>query len=788
MTILARSGMARADLARYFLYYDIADYKSALGGMIGLPLADWPDLGAAKAEYRKCLSAAAVIFEDPTGEASSDMRDEAIMYHEMAFAEWRRAGELRNAAVEMGHIALLFQERDPPWTRDEALAHIAEAAHHLKQWPDDSARLAHIAGLVWVKSAESGSDLLKSAELFSAAANTLFAVSEPFAPPDARPRDIAIDLQVSLLMYAEVVDALGDRKSSLDALRQAADVAESRVLATLSHRGQLAILNQSTNLYQQLMLTYLALEGSLEERGRYAMEAWKVIGRFKGRMTAAWYESALRRVGADDTPGRALPELVDELRGLRARIEDLRERRGEAETVYPDGTVWVSPTKQEEGEDGLIRMLELSSELRRIVARAREIEDEIDDALPILRSPPVLDVKLLLASMALLPSPTVLLDLYVIADRVIVAVIVADLRPSLVVAEADPDTFRRYADVFATDEVFDGARAEDALRWLAATLREVVDALCEPEMCDESGDEERRPQLAIVPSGALHRWPLCALPTPDGRRLIDLYACTTLPSAASLPVAIPTRLRPRRGYIGLAPQSIESQLGFGIGQICAEANRLSGEAHTGPEATRAQLEKGGAVLSVVTHGRFDVDTPEASFIELSDGEGGIDRLQAIDVLAAANKARWSIILLWACSLHGGVHLSENWFALSGAVVMAAPTVLLTLCPVQEAAAAALSAALMTELWNEELTIAQNFRLCVQALRKADAATVQAWGRAIAESLGEADRIEFMRRWEVWLLPREEAEPFASVSTWAPFFLVGGLTSFDTNLVRSAIMD
>lgn len=256
---------------------------------------------------------------------------------------------------------------------------------------------------------------------------------------------------------------------------------------------------------------------------------------------------------------------------------------------------------------------------------------------------------------ALLRQREVLLDFFVLNDRVVVFVVkregIAARRLS-----ADPATLRALAEVARYPGRPD--RADDPVTgaWRRATAR-LGTALLDP-LAHDLGEAD---EVLVVPNAWLHSVPFPAL-SYEGRPLVERRTVALLPAAEALFSRRPPR-RPGAGLLALGDPDIGGRgttLPGAEFEIRRVASLASGSTwvRTGAEATEAAYvlrAPRSEYIHLAAHGRIDPLTPLRSRIELAGGGGADGRLTAEEIAALPVTA--SLVVLSGCETGSDVALA-----------------------------------------------------------------------------------------------------------------------------------
>lgn len=229
--------------------------------------------------------------------------------------------------------------------------------------------------------------------------------------------------------------------------------------------------------------------------------------------------------------------------------------------------------------------------------------------------------------------------------------------------------------------VADGIAARDL--GFASTARELYGLLFGAH---ESWLKDVR-QLILVPDGVLWRVPFQALPSADGRYLVERMTVSYAPSVSAL-----VALRARQTARPAAPSPHLLALGDPLvagtpslprlpesAREVEALGRIYGPAHstvlTGAAATIDALKAGApraGVVHIATHGELDDVTPMFSHLALAGGDGRLEAREVVDIPLEAD-----LVVLSACEtargrLGGGegiIGLSWSLFAAGASSVV-----------------------------------------------------------------------------------------------------------------------
>jgi CHAT domain-containing protein len=181
--------------------------------------------------------------------------------------------------------------------------------------------------------------------------------------------------------------------------------------------------------------------------------------------------------------------------------------------------------------------------------------------------------------------------------------------------------------------------------------------------------------LVLVPTGPLHALPWGALPSLRGRPLVV---------APSLSVWLDLDRRPdsrrRKATVIAGPRLRHSAAEVrDVASLLATPTVLQGRAATA-KAALAALD-GAALAHLACHGRFRVDSPLFSSLELADGPLNVYELQGL-------RRAPEIVVLSACDLAlSGLHPGDELLGLAAALLgMGTRTIVASVVPVPDAAA------------------------------------------------------------------------------------------------------
>jgi len=339
-------------------------------------------------------------------------------------------------------------------------------------------------------------------------------------------------------------------------------------------------------------------------------------------------------------------------------------------------------------------------------------------------------------------------------------------------------------------------KAAGGLTAIGGTLDMVLEQLAKalyPAIAPQlpAPDPDNPASLVLVPTGALHRLPLHALPWPDRRqRLLDGYAVSYASSADVLVLASQKRAA-TAGLVALAPGLSDLPDGSGLPDrpvgrelagALAEAAAVAGASGQALLRTRASLR---ALLEAKvaqdmrwvvlgTHGLAGGPEHARSGLLLYD-EAELHGvwLTAQEIMARLPLEGVEHAGLGACSAHAldptpGDRLAGLVRAL---LYRGARSVGATLWPVRDDAAALVGAWTFEALLGGEQDKARALRSAVQHLRRCSGTKAAAELRRLAESLPEGDPA----RAAVEAMASELAgqqRPFGLTADWAPFVLHG----------------
>ncbi len=296
-------------------------------------------------------------------------------------------------------------------------------------------------------------------------------------------------------------------------------------------------------------------------------------------------------------------------------------------------------------------------------------------------------------------------------------------------------------------------------------------------------DADHPPSLVLVPTGALHRLPLHALPWPsDDQRLLDGYAVSYATTGDVLAFTVP---RPSAAggaaalAPGLSPDGRPGDLPGALAQACRLAARSGGGLWLRREASVARLLDDQVAarvrwVALATHGMAGGAEAARSGLLLYDAAGAEGVwLTAQEIIAHLPLAGVEHLELGACSTHADDPAPGDRLAglLRALLYRGARSVGATLLPVGDAAAALVSSRTWAALLGGEANKALALRAAVLRLRDSTGAEArEALGElAMAPGLTEVERANLL---SVAAALGEQARPFASTLDWAPFVLHG----------------
>ncbi|MBZ0294203.1 MAG: CHAT domain-containing protein [Anaerolineae bacterium] len=173
-------------------------------------------------------------------------------------------------------------------------------------------------------------------------------------------------------------------------------------------------------------------------------------------------------------------------------------------------------------------------------------------------------------------------------------------------------------------------------------------------------------RLVIVPYGRLHYLPFHLLRDAHGY-LLESHEVVVMP-AASLLVQTPPQREPG---VRVLAHSREGQLQQTMHEAELVTSRFSGPVYAEQEAVRARLtEPPTQILHIAAHGKYRIDRPELSYIQLADGQLYGDDLLQYDL-------SYELVTLSACETgQAGVTSSEDLNGLGRSVLLAGAGALL----------------------------------------------------------------------------------------------------------------
>jgi CHAT domain-containing protein len=424
-----------------------------------------------------------------------------------------------------------------------------------------------------------------------------------------------------------------------------------------------------------------------------------------------------------------------------------------------------------------------------------------------------------------LPRGTCVVTLYPLDEAVVVVGITAGRRgrdPRVRVAAAplarsDLDTWQQR--IFGSGRQTHWWYGIDGV--LKTLSRRLVPALCQVVPGWEGavaatdparvGARQRLPRLVLIPTGALHRFPLHAIPldpaddTRDQRCLIDCFVTTYATTADLLPRVIGRGASPD-GVAAVAPGLAETpgsrvpHATVALAQATATAVRRTGV--TGEDgarvmvcvregATRRAVIEDGALRNrrlamVATHGRAGEAGAREAGLLLHDGTDGSARgawLVAAEILAALPLDGVEHLHLLACDTHAespapGDHLAGLMATL---LLRGARSVGATLWTVNEVPAICVAWWFARQMLRGRRDKAAAFRGALLRLRDATCVEV---GEALAEILRavadrpDADRVsiadlrEAVQKIDDLSAFERVTKPFARTDAWGAFVFHG----------------
>jgi CHAT domain-containing protein len=288
---------------------------------------------------------------------------------------------------------------------------------------------------------------------------------------------------------------------------------------------------------------------------------------------------------------------------------------------------------------------------------------------------------------ALLPANTALIEYGVLADAVV----------SVTVSRDAVRLVRTLAGIHALQTqahslralMTSGAPDQD----VAAAMQSLSQQVVQPALVDLPGDVDR---LIIVPAGFLHYLPYHALPTADGRALIDRFTISYLPSASVLAFLKEGPAHPEKVFVGaLGNLAIDGKVPLpgtlteaeAIGALYPGSQHAFEAEFTHNRARDALLQ--ADLVHFATHGELSEAAPLFSSIVTANSAGEAARLPVYELSGFRIHAR--TVILSACetglgSISGGDEVS----GLTRAILLSgASTVVSSLWQVSDASTALL---------------------------------------------------------------------------------------------------
>lgn len=574
------------------------------------------------------------------------------------------------------------------------------------------------------------------------------------------------DQHLTLHQLARCYVVAREWRLASEVLEDSIDALETQLLDLPTQGDQLTLVTRHGDAYQLMVITCLAL-AEQEQEAAWLQTAWEYAERARGRLTLQTIIAS-----AAETSGALRGERAAALQEWALRQRVFADRLRAVASRGP-GVSDVGPP-----DLGGLR------ELERSAVGARRRFDEVVPELAALRTIEAPDLAAVQACLRNVPDGALLLEFMVLPDAIQLFILDGhELHGErLALSEAE---LRQLTSSFRSrrDPVPDEVALGHALAVLGRQLSPVIESHLARLDAHGKPDVGRVPHLLLVPAGELHYWPLHALPLSAERPLVERVAIGVLPAAGALPEL--ARRQPSTGpYQALVPEA-DPPLPFGRAQARIEAALL--EAGALPESVVCEgtaatfetlVEARGGILGFSTHARVDLDEPERSSVQLSDGSGGLRWVSALEFLVGLEHVNAALLLLWGCHTHGsGAAGGDNWLGISRAFLSAGRTLIASLWSIDNRATLGAGIELAQGL-QQGLTLPQALRRAALAVRDADLDTVEDWREQIVRNLPREDRSRFVEDWNRALgLPvpeplRAQIQPFSALWTWAPYVTIG----------------
>lgn len=455
----------------------------------------------------------------------------------------------------------------------------------------------------------------------------------------------------TLLMFGASQESLGRIPEAARTYREAMELGES-LLQGVQTDDLLLGLTKSVGLEHHRLLGLLAREGNAEE-------AFSVAERARAR-------TLLRQIGSRRIDFRqgGDPGLVAEEGELRVRLSQLKRQIGEEQRKDFDRRDRILLERLEREADAGRRRYET------LLIRLKQTHPEhasIVQPSPLKASD----------TQSLLDEKTTLIEFFVLDQETLAWVIDREAVRMVRLPVPARDLGRRITSVREriAARISEAGEATGLYRDLIAPL--------EPHI--------RGRRLFIVPHGPLHFLPFAALLDGEGRRLVERYPLSQLPSASVLPF-LSRKRSPDHGRL-LVLGDPDGSLPHAAEEARAVAALYGARPLLGSRATEVVLREHGRpidVLHIAAHAVTDPARPLFSRIELAPG-GGEDGDLEVHEIFGLDLTGTNLVVLSGCETAlGNLTEGDDLVGWSRAFLYAgAPAVLTTLWPVDDAASAAL---------------------------------------------------------------------------------------------------
>ncbi len=589
--------------------------------------------------------------------------------------------------------------------------------------------------------------------------------SSLMVPVEIPPAQLRV-LYIALAGHLMERDEAGDWEEAHQLLIAALAQQSDELGRQIGERPGLDYLRNKEDLYRLTVRCCVELatrreqEGSLQEAICLREQAWAVAEQGKGRLFAALLASD-RRVLAAPTDSRAA-ELLSLIRDLRDEQVTLQSSR-----------YWRDIAHAQQDLERLRdrRFEELRRQIDRHMAELQALDPE-SASLTAAQPASLAQIR------AVLPPQAMLLEFYPLDDQLVLfAIDHGSLRIGNVpvpLAQLTEWTRRLDASVQSSEWRKSPRSKAKQVRELLAALATAIGPVLERLLGSVRAVSvtDAAPELILVPTGPLHRWPLHLLPI-GGAILWDAWSISYVPTADTLFYCA--------GRIPAAEQSVlmapDPSLAGSFGEALL-AKALGWEVAVKEAATPAKLAESRGNLALVTHVEPAPQQGGASLTKLWLGDtlGWVSAVEVLRLLRERPPAEHGE--LGSCAAHyeearDGDHLQ----GLTRSFLTCMRSLTSTLWPVDDLAACYLGTRFRELLAQGEHSKAACLRQAALELRDGGWARAAAWlidrisvkrpGQRLLLALAAAylnaagDLGGFLRLWKLCQEAEAEQEPYAA---------------------------